>query len=230
MIVLDYSLDDSKNGGKITAFSYSHSLNELCGSWSATVAGGSFTAGENISFSNVMTNGIISRAKKDSSGLWHVEGYDAGIKLMRSTPAIEDLPEGNARGVLQSLADFCDIPLYMTRNGLSGFNVRSLISASTCAEAVLEIALLSGLMTANFMFRHRPLEQLLLSRISLMILARISTWTVTLLKLPSFSGKAVSIIMMIRNLVQPSITLAKLRPLVRNALLIRARSLTARSL
>ena len=144
MKILSYSIPSEKNGGKVTAFSYSHSLNELCGSWSAQVAGGSFTAGNTISFDSVMTNGIIARAKKDSSGLWHLEGYDAGIRLMRSTPDIENLPEGDAKEVIQHLAAFCGISLDMPANGLSDFNVRSLISASSCAEAVLELAMFSG--------------------------------------------------------------------------------------
>ena len=144
MITLDYNISSGKNGGKVTAFTYSHSLNELCGSWSAQVAGGTFTAGNSISFANVMMNGIISRAQKDSSGLWHVEGYDAGVKLMRSTPNIEDLPKGDVRTVIQSLATLCGVSIVMSGTGLTGFNVRSLISGSTCAEAILELAMLSG--------------------------------------------------------------------------------------
>ena len=144
MRVLDYNLDDSKNGGKISAFNYSRSLNELVGSWSAQSAGGNFVAGSSISFDNVMSNGIISKAYKDSSGLWHIEGKDSGIKLMRSTPEISELPEGNAKTVIAYLANFCGIALNMTPDGLSGFNVRSVISGSTCAEAILELAMLSG--------------------------------------------------------------------------------------
>ena len=71
MITLDYNLNQSKNGGKITAFNYTRKLNELAGSWSAQVADGTFNAGDTISFGNVMTNGIISKAQKDSSNLWH---------------------------------------------------------------------------------------------------------------------------------------------------------------
>ena len=144
MKVFDFNLSASKNGGNITAFNYSHGLNDLVGSWSASVAGGSFLAGEAISFSNVLTDGVISNAFKDSSGLWHLEGKDAGVKLMRSTPDIADLPTGHAKDVLSTLADFCDIDLVMNFNGLSGFNVRSIISGSTCAEAVLELAMFSG--------------------------------------------------------------------------------------
>lgn len=144
MKTLDYNISSNKNGGKITAFNYSRSLSELAGHWSAQVAGGSFTAGDSIGFGGVMTNGIIAKAQKDSSGLWHIEGYDAGVRLMRSTPNIEDLPEGNAKTVIQYLANFCGITLTMTANGLEGFDVRSLISGSTCAEAVLELATLSG--------------------------------------------------------------------------------------
>lgn len=144
MKTLDFNFSATKNGGKITAFNYSRRLNELAGSWTLQAAGGNFTAGDSISFAGVMNNGIISKAQKDSSGLWHVEGYDAGVRLMRSTPNIEDLPEGNAKTVIQYLATFCGITLTMTANGLEGFNVRSLISGSTCAEAVLELAMLSG--------------------------------------------------------------------------------------
>ena len=140
----DFSLQATKNGGKITAFNYSRRLNELCGSWSANAVNGTFTAGETISFKDVMTNGIIAKARKDSSGLWHIEGYDAGIRLMCSIPDIEDLPEGNAQTVIQSLANLCGIALDMPLTGLSNCNVRSLISGSTCAEAVLELAMYSG--------------------------------------------------------------------------------------
>ncbi len=61
MKLIDYNLNQPKNGGKITAFNYSRKLNELAGSWSAQVAGGIFNAGDTISFSNVMTDGIISK-------------------------------------------------------------------------------------------------------------------------------------------------------------------------
>lgn len=145
MKTLDFTLNSAKNGGHITAFNYSHSLNELVGSWSASVAGGTFKAGNSISFSNVMTNGIITRAYKDSSGLWHIEGKDAGVKLMKSTPSIDTLPKGDAKTVIAHLAEFCDMSLDMTSKGLSNFNVRSIISGSTCAEAILELAMFSGM-------------------------------------------------------------------------------------
>ncbi len=145
MKTIDFSLDSAKNGGNITDFHYSHGLNELVGSWSASVAGGTFKAGASISFDGVMTNGIITKAYKDSEGLWHIEGKDAGVKLMKSTPDISDFPEGNAKTVIQYLANFCDVTLRMQTNGLTGFNVRSIVSGSTCAEAILELAMFSGL-------------------------------------------------------------------------------------
>ena len=145
MRTIDYNLNADKNGGKITAFRYTHGLNELCGSWSAEAAKGTFTAGDFISFGNVLSNGIISRVYKDSDGLWHIEGYDAGIRLMQTTPEIADLPEGNAKTVIQKLATLCGVSLNMSGNGLSGFNVRSLISGTTCAEAILELAMFSGM-------------------------------------------------------------------------------------
>ena len=145
MKTIDFSLDAAKNGGKITAFHYSHGLNELVGSWSASVANGTFKAGNSISFDDVMENGIITNAYKDSSGLWHIEGKDAGVRLMKSTPDVSELPEGNAKAVIQYLAEFCGVTLSMRDDGLAGFNVRSVISGSTCAEVILELAMFSGL-------------------------------------------------------------------------------------
>ena len=145
MKTLNFTLNSAKNGGYITAFNYSHSLDELVGSWSASVAGGTFKAGNSISFDGVMTDGIISHSYKDTSGLWHIEGKDAGVKLMKSIPEITNMPEGNAGDVIRYIADFCGISLKMTTNGLSGFNVRSIISGSTCAEAILELAMFSGM-------------------------------------------------------------------------------------
>ena len=139
-----FSLPAPKNGGKISAFNYSCSLNNLTGSWYAQVAGGSFKAGNSISFANVLTGGVISKAYKDADGLWHLEGYDAGIKLARSLPDVSELPEGDAKNVIQYIADFCDIDLSMQGKGLEGFNVRSIISGSTCAEAILELSMFSG--------------------------------------------------------------------------------------
>ena len=144
MKTIDFSLDAVKNGGKITAFNYSHSLNELVGSWNASAAGGTFKAGETINFDGVIKDGIITSAYKDSDGLWHIEGKDAGVKLMKSTPDVSELPEGSAKTVIQYLADFCNITLSMQDNGLKGFNVRSVISGSTCVEAILELAMFSG--------------------------------------------------------------------------------------
>lgn len=147
MKTLDYNINSEKNGGRITAFNYSRNLNELIGSWSANAVGGTFKAGNPITFSGVMSDGIITRAYKDSSALWHIEGKDAGIKLMKSTPDISTLPKGKAQNVIRYLANYCGISLSMAGAGLSGFNVRSAISGSTCAEAILELAMLSGLVT-----------------------------------------------------------------------------------
>ena len=55
------------------------------------------------------------------------------------------MPKGDARTVIQYLADFCGVSLSMSGTGLSGFNVRSVISGSTCAEAILELAMFSGM-------------------------------------------------------------------------------------
>lgn len=143
--VINFNLNSNNNSGKITDFNYSRNLNELAGTWSANIAGGNFTAGDTINFSGVMKNGVISKAYKNANGLWIIEGKDAGIRLMRTTPQTSLLPKGNAKAVISDLANFCNVPLSMNVDGLDGFNVRSVITGSTCAEAILELAMLSGL-------------------------------------------------------------------------------------
>lgn len=152
---IDFSLSSTIGDGKITAFNYSHSLNELVGSWSAEVANGSFSAGDDFSISGVMQGGIISNAYKDADGLWHLEGKDAGYKLMKSLPETDSLSNAtNAKSFINSLVGDCGITLVMDeRDGLgydlvqSGegyFEIRSLVSGSTYTEAILEVAMFSG--------------------------------------------------------------------------------------
>lgn len=145
MRTLDYDLPAEQGGGKLINFQYSRSLNELIGTWSAEIAG-AFTgkAGDSITFAGAMGNGVISKVRRNADGLYLVEGYDAGVRLMRSTPHSKDLAEGSAKAVIEDLANSCGMAVTMQTGGLSGFNVRSAVTGSTCAEAILELCQLSG--------------------------------------------------------------------------------------
>ena len=142
MRTLDYNLPAEQGGGKLVNFQYSRSLNELIGSWSAEVAGGSFTAGATFSVP-CMQNGLIASVYKDPDGMIHLSGKDAGVRLMRTTPPVSTLAGGGAGAVISDLADYCGIGCSVG-SGLSGFNVRSAATGTTCAEAILELAMLSG--------------------------------------------------------------------------------------
>lgn len=142
MRTLDYNLPAEQGGGKLVNFQYSRSLNELIGSWSAEVAGGSFTAGETFSVP-CMRNGVIASVYKDPDGMIHLNGKDAGVRLMRTTPPVSTLTDGGAGAVIQALAGYCGIGCSVG-SGLSGFNARSAATGTTCAEAILELAMLSG--------------------------------------------------------------------------------------
>lgn len=142
MRTLDYTLPASQGGGKLVNFRYSRSLSELIGSWSAEVAGGSFTAGDAFSVP-CMRNGIVASVYKDPDGMIHLTGKDAGVRLMRTTPPVSTLAEGGAGAVIQDLAAYCGIGCSVG-SGLSGFNARSVVTGTTCAEAILELAMLSG--------------------------------------------------------------------------------------
>ena len=140
MRTLDYSLPAEQGGGKLVNFQYSRSLNELIGSWSAEVAGGSFTAGDTFSVP-CMKNGLIANVYKDPDGMIHLSGKDAGVRLMRTTPPVSTLAGGSAGAVIADLAEYCGIGCSVG-SGLSGFNVRSAATGTTCAEAILELAML----------------------------------------------------------------------------------------
>ena len=145
---IDYNLPSGMGGGKLTNFTYSRSLGELIGTWSAEVAGGAFKAGQTFSVSDesgpVMTNGLIEHVWTDPDGITHLTGKDAGVRLMRTTPPARLLATGGASDVINDLASHCGMPCSVS-GGLTGFNVRSAVSGSTCAEAILELAMLSGL-------------------------------------------------------------------------------------
>lgn len=142
MKTLDYDLPADQGGGKLVNFQYSRSLNELIGSWTAEVAGGSFKAGDTFSVP-CMQNGLIANVYKDPDGMIHLSGKDAGVRLMRSTPPVSTLAAGNAGAVIADLAGYCGMGCSVSA-GLSGFNVRSAATGTTCAEAILELAMLSG--------------------------------------------------------------------------------------
>lgn len=142
MRTLDYDLPADQGGGKLVNFQYSRSLNELIGSWTAEVAGGSFKAGDTFSVP-CMQNGLIANVYKDPDGMIHLSGKDAGVRLMRSTPPVSTLAAGNAGAVIADLAGYCGMGCSVSA-GLSGFNVRSAATGTTCAEAILELAMLSG--------------------------------------------------------------------------------------
>lgn len=143
----DFSLTvDVGSKGKIASFRYSHSLRELVGSWSAEVVNDSFQAGDSFSVKDLMKDGIITSAYKDHEGLWHLEGKDAGYRLMKSIPSFDELPERKTfESFIQALASECSITVRTDISEDEGdYRVRSLISGSTYAEAILEAAMFGG--------------------------------------------------------------------------------------
>ena len=142
----DFDLPVNVGQGKISSFKYSHSLRELVGSWSASVVNGSFQAGDSFSVKDLMKNGIITSAYKDHDGLWHLEGKDAGYRLMKPLPAFDGLSSTKkSLTFIRSLAVACSVNVYSELHEDDGnFQIRSLVSGSTYAEAILEAAMFAG--------------------------------------------------------------------------------------
>lgn len=151
-VVTQVSLNENLNGGKVIDFVYDRNLNSLVSDWSAKVYGGTFVAGNTITFQGAMTNGYILRAYVDSDGFWQLSGKDAGIRLMRTLPIDNEgknLPKNTGIiGLIRHLATFCGLTLTTEETEPSGFNkihCRCLVSGQTCAEAIAELALYGGM-------------------------------------------------------------------------------------
>ena len=137
-------IPSAHNGNKILSFSYSRSAGNLISDWSAELASGTYNAGDEFSIS-IMSKGIITNAYKDSDGKVVLNGKDAGVRLMRPCPPPALLPEGDANVVIADICDYCGVTLRISGAIVPlGFNARAAITATTCAEAVLELALLMG--------------------------------------------------------------------------------------
>lgn len=138
----------SQGGGKLLNFTYSTNLGELVGAWNADVAGGSFQAGAKFTVEGYMKNGLIEQVWKDPDGMIHLSGKDAGVYLMCSTPPAKEIAAGGTNEVIQDLVNFCgpDITCQISGVGLgsTGVNMRSAVTGTTCAEAILEMAMLGG--------------------------------------------------------------------------------------
>lgn len=147
--VRTFTFPADKGGGKLTSFTYSRSLGDLAGTWTAEIANVTnpaiLKAGKDFDMPGVMKNGLIEHVWTDPDGLMHLSGKDAGVRLMRTTPPAQYLAKGNASAVIRDLSTtHCGVTVNMSGGGLGGFNVRSAVSGTTCAEAILELAMLSG--------------------------------------------------------------------------------------
>lgn len=147
MKVFSFSPPDRLAGLKILSYEYSRSKDSLAGDWRVTLESADeypLHPGDTVSLEG-MTGGMVGAIYPGSSGEIIVSGRDRGIYLMRSVPQVEDIAEGGAKEVIEALAGLCGVSVRMS-GGLSGFNARSLITGSTCAEAIQELAMLSGKM------------------------------------------------------------------------------------
>ena len=142
----DFNLHVNVGGGKISSFRYSHSLRELVGSWSASVVNGNFKAGDAFSVQGLMRNAVISSSYKDNEGMWHLEGKDAGYRLMKSLPLVDALPQSkDFLTFICALAEACSVSVRSDIPAIEEqFQIRSLISGATYAEAILEAAMFAG--------------------------------------------------------------------------------------
>lgn len=144
MKVFTYSPDGSIGGLKILSYSYSRDASSLAGKWTLILGSGDlpFEVGDTVTLAG-MAGGLVTSCARGDNGEWTVAGSDKGIFLQKTAPDMDDITEGGSLAVISALAGLCGLTV-IGSGGLTGFNARSLISSNTCAEAVQELAQLSG--------------------------------------------------------------------------------------
>lgn len=144
MKVYDYSPSGNLGGLKIISYSYTRDISSLAGNWTMVLESGDlpFEVGDTVSLEG-MTGGLVTACVRGEDGEWNVTGRDAGVFLQKSVPNVDDITDGGSMDVIRALAGLCGLSA-LGSGGLTGFNAKSLITSSTCAEAVQELAQLSG--------------------------------------------------------------------------------------
>ena len=144
MRVYDYSPSGNLGGLKIISYSYTRDISSLAGNWTMVLESGDlpFEVGDTVSLEG-MTGGLVVSCARGDDGEWIVSGKDAGVFLQRTVPDVGDIADGGSMDVINAIAGMCGLSA-VGSGGLTGFNAKSLITSNTCAEAVQELAQLSG--------------------------------------------------------------------------------------
>jgi len=91
-----------------------------------------------------MSNGICTALRNNRDGSWQLEGFDAGARLMRALPPVETLSStADAKDMIIALATHCGVDCTYSGAAL-GIAGRAIVAGSTCADAIVELALLCG--------------------------------------------------------------------------------------
>lgn len=129
---------------------YRREQRALIGTWSAQVL---LTTepeiGDAWNIEGIMKKGLVTAVVNrgeaaDGRTLWAVSGYDAGFRLMKSCPLAHELTATDLPGLIVEIATYCDMPADVTMASKLTIPAKSLVSAQTCAQAVLDLALYGG--------------------------------------------------------------------------------------
>jgi hypothetical protein len=149
-----YSLNDSIKNHALLNLTYKAEKWALIGTWNAAVGPttsgtynieGQFPLGGLIDFEGLKSAVLLSR-KPNKNKSWNLSGNDIGRLLDRTIPDPSLLPSGDVNAVVTLLCQKCDVPCSVT-GGLPSSVVadaRALISATKVADAIVELAQLSG--------------------------------------------------------------------------------------
>ena len=147
----EYALEGKIKDHKLISFTATTEAWDLVGNWSAVIGPkdngeydlSQFQPGTAIDFEH-LKKGLITGWSRGDDGQILLSGYNAGGWLYRTLGAVSALPAGGSVALMQHLASRAGLSLSAS-GGLSGFNARSLVTATTVAEALVELAQLSGL-------------------------------------------------------------------------------------
>jgi hypothetical protein len=149
--IYDFTLQETVNGHKLISLSHNTDNWSFGGTWSGSIgpkADGSydltqFRLGHGINFQN-MSNAILLAISPVKGGGYNISGADAGRWLNKPAPPPNSISATTTNGVIRELAELCGISVVGT-GGITGVDARSLVTAGSVSEVIIELCQLSGL-------------------------------------------------------------------------------------
>lgn len=137
-------------GRKILEYRYDRTVKDLLGKWDLSLEGDltepyPFDLGQEITLPSITGTGIVTSLGRGGEGQIIISGNDNGFKLAKAIPEQSYLTAGTVDEAVSLMCSYCGVELV----GSCGLNIPAsgLVTGSTCAEAIQELAMMAGKIT-----------------------------------------------------------------------------------